>query len=72
MCQDSCHLCLTCSEVKHAWQIEPPPCHNGEKSYTQGLGKVEDGVKILLAIESLIGVSEEICRTAIAAENNVA
>ncbi len=47
-----------------AEQIEPPPCHKREQSYIQGLGKVESDVKILLDVESLVGVTEEMCRTA--------
>ena len=53
-----------------AEQIETPPCHNREQSYIQGLGKVESDVKILLDVESLIGVTEEVCRTAAEAENS--
>lgn len=42
-----------------AEQIEPPPCRNKESSYIQGMGKVESDVKILLNIESLVGMAEE-------------
>ncbi len=45
-----------------ASQIEPPPCHNREQGYVQGLGKVGTEVKILLDVESLAGVNVELCR----------
>lgn len=44
-----------------AEQIEPPPSNGGEGSYLQGMGKIEDDVKILLDIEALIGGAEEEC-----------
>ncbi len=44
-----------------AAQIEPPPSHGGQGSYIQGMGKIEDDVKILLDIEALVGVPEEEC-----------
>lgn len=40
-------------------QIAPPPSHNKDKGYIQGMGKVENDVKLLLDIESLVGMTED-------------
>lgn len=40
-----------------AGQVEPPPAGNGiaDRRYVKGIGKIEDEVKILLDVESLVG-----------------
>ncbi len=73
---NDCIMGLVVDRVKEvveiaAGQIEPPPSHGGEGSYIQGLGKIEDEVKILLDIESLVGGTEEICRDTAETENAV-
>ncbi len=52
-----------------AKQIEPPPCHNREKSYIQGMGKVENEVKILLDVEALVDSTDELRQIASEAEH---
>lgn len=43
-----------------AEQIEPAPNHSAEGSYIEGMGKIEEEVKILLNIESLISLDQEV------------
>ena len=54
-----------------AEQIEAPPYGNSKQSYIQGLGKVDNTVKILLDIKSLVGVAEGNYRAATDTEEAV-
>ena len=40
-------------------QIEPAPNHSPENCYIEGMGKIGDQVKMLLDIESLVGLVQE-------------
>lgn len=44
----------------HVEQIESVPNHDAENNYIGGLGKIGDDIKILLDVESLVGLVNEV------------